>query len=58
MSVIIGAIILGSSWVLTSSADEAILNVPLSWIGVAGYLVAGVLGLWLVIAILRSGKLS
>jgi len=58
VSVIIGAIILGSSWVLTSHANEAILNVPLLWIGVAGYLVAGVMGLWLVIAILRSGKLS
>ena len=58
VSVIIGSIILGSSWVLTSHGDEAILNIPLTWIGVAGYLAAGVLGLWLVIAILRSGKLS
>jgi ubiquinone biosynthesis protein len=58
VSVIIGSIILGSSWVLTSSGTDAVQNIPLAWLGIAGYLVAGVMGLWLVIAIIRSGKLS
>ncbi len=59
-AVIIGAIILGSSWVLTNSNEEKFFftDVPMSAIGVLGYLVAGVMGLGLVISILRSGKLS
>jgi len=56
-AVIIGAIILGSSWILTHPGTK-LLGVPLPAFGIAGYLVAGVMGLWLVIAILRSGKLS
>jgi len=35
-----------------------LLGVPLPAFGVVGYLFAGVMGLWLVVAILRSGKLS
>lgn len=58
-AVIIAAVIVGSSWVLSSSTEQKLLNlVPLQAFGVAGYLVAGVMGLWLVVAILRSGKLS
>ena len=58
VAIITASVILGSSWVLTSDTTLAFLNIPLTWIGVVGYLFAGVLGLWLVLAILRSGKLS
>ncbi len=57
-AVVIGAIIIGSSWVLGSDSNVAFLGVPLWAFGVAGYLVAGMMGLGLVIAIVRAGKLS
>ncbi len=57
-AVIIGAIIVGSSWILASDSSLTLLGVPLPAFGVVGYLFAGVMGLWLVVAILRSGKLS
>jgi len=57
-AVVIGAVIIGSSWVLGSESAFSFLGIPLPVFGVAGYLIAGVMGLWLVIAILRSGKLS
>ena len=60
-AVIIGSIIIGSSWLLTSiSADNStsILGIPLWVFPVLGYMAAGLMGLWLVIAIIRSGKLS
>lgn len=57
-SVIIGAIIVGSSWVISTPNDLELFGLPLWFYGITGYIVAGILGLWLVIAILRSGKLS
>jgi ubiquinone biosynthesis protein len=57
-AVIIGSVIVGSSWVLGSGSTLTLLHVPLQAFGVVGYILAGVMGLWLVIAILRSGKLS
>jgi len=57
-AVITAAIIVGSSMVLTSEATWTILGVPLQAFGLIGYFIAGVMGLGLVIAILRSGKLS
>jgi len=59
-AVIIGSIIVGSSWVLSTDSDAVIplLGIPLPVLGIVGYLVAGFMGLWLVVAILRSGKLS
>ena len=54
----IAAVIVGSSVVISASGDAQILNIPLRWIGVAGYLFAGMLGAGLVWAILRSGRLS
>ena len=57
-AVIIGSIIVGSSWVISTGSTVLLLGVPLWVLGVAGYLVAGVMGLGLVVAILRSGKLS
>ena len=49
------------SWLLSASdpdASASVLGVPLWAFPVLGYLVAAVMGLWLVIAIVRSGRLS
>lgn len=57
-SVVIAAIIVGSSLVVTMSKGATIFNIPLPALGFVGYLVAGVMGLGLLVAMLRSGKLS
>jgi ubiquinone biosynthesis protein len=57
-AVIIGCIVLGSSWLLTMSGGQTLLRIPLQLVGIAGYLLAGIMGAWLLFAILRSGKLS
>ncbi len=59
-AVIIASVIVGSSWVLSTNSSLKFfgLIIPLPVLGVIGYLVAGVMGLGLVIAIWRSGKLS
>lgn len=58
-AVITAAIIVGSSWVLASAhPDQAVFGIPAWFFGVIGYLVAGLMGLWLIVAIVRSGKLS
>lgn len=57
-AVITAAIIVGSSWVLASPSETELLGVPTWFLGITGYLVAGIMGLWLVVAIARSGKLS
>lgn len=54
-SLIIAAIIVGSSLIIRIDKGPRLFDYPL--LGIAGYIIAGVLGLWLVIAILRSGKL-
>ena len=57
-SVIVASIIVGSSLIIGRPEPLPLLNIPLGLIGVVGYLVAAVMGLWLVINMLRSGKLS
>jgi len=57
-AMVIAAIIVGSSVVVSTSREVEFLGVPIQWIGIAGYLVAGVLGLSLLWAIFRSGRLS
>jgi ubiquinone biosynthesis protein len=54
-SMIVAALIIGSSLLLTANRGP-IWN-HLSILGLLGFLVAGVLGLWLIIAILRSGRI-
>lgn len=54
-SLIIAAIIVGSSIIMQTRIGPLLLGFPA--IGVAGYFIAGFLGLWLVWAILRSGRL-
>ena len=57
-SIVIAAVIVGSSVVISSEARIPVLDVPLQWVGIAGYLFAGVLGIGLLWAIIRSGRLS
>ncbi|MBK7090829.1 MAG: AarF/ABC1/UbiB kinase family protein [bacterium] len=54
-SMIIAAIIVGSSLVMTRDSGMMIYGFPV--LGLVGFITAGILGIWLVIAILRSGKL-
>jgi ubiquinone biosynthesis protein len=52
---IIASLIVGSSLVM--QMDRGPMLFGFSVFGIIGYLFAGILGLWLVIAILRSGKI-
>jgi ubiquinone biosynthesis protein len=54
MAMIIAAVIVGSSLIIRLDIGYTILGFPL--IGIIGYLFAGLLGVWLVIGILRSGR--
>ncbi len=55
ISLLIAALIVGSSMIMTIKEGIMIFDVPL--LGLIGYLFAAVLGVFLVISILRSGKL-
>ena len=54
-SLIIAALIIGSSMIMRLEVGPFLFGY--SVLGIAGFLIAGVLGLWLAIAILRSGRL-
>ncbi len=54
-SLIIAALIVASSMIITANLGPRLFG--LSLLGVVGYLFAGLLGVWLVVAILRSGRL-
>jgi ubiquinone biosynthesis protein len=55
-AILVGSLIIGSSTVFNTNVGPNWYGIPL--LGLTGYVVAGIMGLWLVIAILRSGKLS
>ncbi|NOX60109.1 MAG: hypothetical protein GXP29_14780 [Planctomycetes bacterium] len=57
-AIVIAAVIVGSSVVVSTDVDFPVLGIDIQWFGVAGYLFAGVLGLRLLWAIYRSGRLS
>ena len=54
-SLIIASLIIGSSLIVQLDKGPLIFGFPV--FGILGYLIAAFLGLWLVIAIIRSGKL-
>lgn len=57
-SVLMAATFIGSSLIIGQPASERLLAMPIRYFGLAGYVVSFVMAVWLVIAILRSGKLS
>ena len=54
-AMIVAALIIGSSLIVHLRQGPEVFGI--SALGLAGYLIAGLLGLWLVIAILRSGRI-
>lgn len=54
-SLLIAALIVGSSIIMQTNKGPMLLGFPA--LGFLGYSIAGILGLWLAIAILRSGRL-
>jgi len=56
-SMIVAAIILGSAVVMQAHVKPLIPGTDIPLLGLLGFLLAGLLGVWLVIAILRSGRL-
>jgi len=54
-SFIIAAFIIGSSMIMTTKIKPLLFGFPI--IGILGFLFAGVLGIWLVINIIRSGRI-
>lgn len=52
---IVAALIIGSSLITLSDKGPHVLGLPL--FGLAGFLLAGLLGLWLIFGILKSGRL-
>jgi len=53
-ALIISSIVIGSSLIITTNIGPRLLGFPV--LGLAGYLMAGVLGIWLLVSILRSGR--
>ena len=54
-SLIIASLIVGSSIIMQTDKGPLFMDFPV--LGILGFLIAGFMGLWLAIAILRSGKL-
>lgn len=54
-SLIVAALIIGSSIIIHMNKGPSIFGYPI--LGIFGYVLASILGLWLIIAIMRSGKL-
>jgi len=54
-SIIIGALIIGSALIVLSKTPPFMFGISI--IGIVGFVVAGLMGMWLLIAILRRGKL-
>jgi ubiquinone biosynthesis protein len=54
-SIIIAALILGSAIVINSEVPPMLFGVSI--LGIAGFLAAGIMGIWLLIAIVKKGRL-
>ncbi len=54
LAIIIAAMIIGSSMIITTGVEPFLFGYPA--LGVIGYLISGVLGLWLVFTILRGRR--
>ena len=56
-SVLMASTIVGSSMLLSMKPDLTIFNMPVGYLGFAGYAVTFLMAVWLVVAIWRSGKM-
>lgn len=54
-SMIISSMIIGSSFILNSNIGPKFFNISI--IGITGYVFAAIMGIWLMISILKSGRL-
>ena len=54
-SIIIAALIIGSALIVISSIPPLFYGISL--IGIVGFLAAAIMGIWLLVAILRKGRL-
>jgi ubiquinone biosynthesis protein len=54
-SLIVASLIVGSSLIIRSDLGPFLLGFPI--LGIVGFSIAGIFGVWLIISILRSGKL-
>lgn len=54
-SIIIAALIIGSALIIKSKVPPLFYNI--SFIGIVGFLAAAIMGIWLLVAILKKGKL-
>jgi ubiquinone biosynthesis protein len=54
-SIIIAALIVGSALIVLSKTPPLLFGIPV--IGIIGFVAAAVMGVWLLIAILRKGRL-
>ena len=55
ISIFIGSIVISSSLLTLAGAGPTIYTIPV--LGIIGYSIAALLGIWLVVAIFRSGRL-
>jgi ubiquinone biosynthesis protein len=58
LSVLAASTMIGSSMLLSMEAAHKILGIPIRYLGFVGYALTFIMATWLVIAILRSGKMS
>ncbi len=54
-ALIISSMIIGFSFILNSNIGPKFYDMPI--IGILGYLIAAFMGFWLLISIIKSGKL-
>jgi ubiquinone biosynthesis protein len=54
-SLVITALVVGSALIMMTDKGPMLIEFPI--LGIVGFIAAGIMGLWLVVAILRSGKL-
>jgi len=57
-SVLVASTIIGSTMLLSMQTEVTILGVPIRYLGFVGYALTFFMAAWLLIAILRSGKMS
>ncbi|MFQ5502322.1 MAG: ubiquinone biosynthesis protein UbiB, partial [Phycisphaerae bacterium] len=57
-SIIMASTIVGGSMLLSMDTEVTIFTVPIRYLGFVGYALALFMAVWIIVAILRSGKLS